>query len=87
MIDMQKAREDLIGANKPTQDYWEHTARVIKIHMPAALDEIDRLRDALIEERARRICHQPGDPVGHWSQYSDEVVDEARQQLETEGKL
>ena len=42
---------------------------------------------ALVEERARRICHVPGDPVGHWARYEKVVVDEAREQLVHEGKL
>jgi len=43
--------------------------------------------NALVEERARRICHVPGDSVGHWARYEPIVVDEAREQLHREGKL
>jgi hypothetical protein len=43
-FDPEKARADLVTANKPTYDYLEATARVIKIHMPGAIDEIERLR-------------------------------------------
>ena len=49
--------------------------------------EIKRLEDALVEERARRICHQPRDKVGHWPRYEDLVVDEARAQLRAEGAI
>jgi cell division septum initiation protein DivIVA len=42
---------------------------------------------ALVEERARRICHVPGDPVGHWPRYEPIVIDEARKQLRQEGLL
>ena len=49
--------------------------------------EIKRLEDALVEERARRICHQPRDKVGHWPRYEDLVVDEARKQLRDEGAI
>ena len=44
--------------------------------------------EALVEERARRICHQPGeDIVGHWPRYEDLVVEEARKQLRAEGAI
>ena len=50
--------------------------------------EIKRLEDALVEERARRICHQPReDKVGHWPRYENVVVDEARAQLRAEGVI
>ena len=50
--------------------------------------EIKRLADALVEERARRICHLPGeDKVGHWPRYEDLVVDEARKQLRVGGVI
>ena len=50
--------------------------------------EIKRLEDALVEERARRICHQPReDKVGHWPRYEDLVVEEARKQLRAEGAI
>ena len=50
--------------------------------------EIKRLEDALVEERARRICHQPGeDMVDHWPRYEDLVVEEAREQLRAEGAI
>ena len=43
---------------------------------------------ALVEERARRICHQPReDKVGHWPRYENVVVDEARAQLRAEGVI
>lgn len=42
---------------------------------------------ALVEERARRICHAPGDPVGHWPRYEPIVIDEARKQLRQEKLL
>ena len=51
-------------------------------------EEIKRLEDALVEERARRICHQPReDKVGHWPRYENVVVDEARAQLRAEGAI
>lgn len=47
--------------------------------------QIAALKDALVEERARRICHNPKtDVVGHWPRYEDVVIQEARQQLEAE---
>ena len=56
--------------------------------LPAALDRILELESALIEERARRICHDPrADKVGHWPRYERVVVDESRQQLRSEGKI
>ena len=56
--------------------------------LPAALDRISELEAALIEERARRICHDPrADKVGHWPRYERVVVDESRQQLRSEGKI
>ena len=49
---------------------------------------IKELEGWLVEERARRICHQPReDLVGHWSRYEDVVVQEARNQLRAEGKI
>ena len=51
-FDMEKARADLITANKPTYDYHEATARCIKTHMPEALAEIERLRAENLELRA-----------------------------------
>ena len=52
------------------------------------LGEMVRARGkALVEERARRICHQPRDKVGHWPRYEDLVVDEARAQLHAEGVI
>ena len=48
-------------------------------------NQIEALKDALVEERARRICHIPReDKVGHWPRYEDVVVKEARQQLKAE---
>ena len=52
------------------------------------LGEMVRARgEALVEERARRICHQPRDKVGHWPRYENVVVDEARAQLHAEGVI
>ena len=42
-FDLETARADLITANKPTYDYLEATARVVKTHMPGAIAEIERL--------------------------------------------
>ena len=57
-------------------------------HAIVRLSEAKRERGkALVEERARRICHVPGDPVGHWARYEKVVVDEAREQLVHKGKL
>jgi hypothetical protein len=48
-------------------------------------NQIEALKDALVEERARRICHIPReDKVGHWPRYEDVVVKEARKQLAQE---
>ena len=47
--------------------------------------QIETLKEKLVEERARRICHIPReDKVGHWPRYEDVVVKEARQQLKAE---
>ena len=70
-------------------------AQIIGGYLGWALDEIDRLREriaelkeALVEERARRICHLPReDKVGHWPRYEDLVVEEARKQLRAEGAI
>ena len=57
-------------------------------HIEVLEARISELEEALIEERARRICHNPPeDKVGHWPRYEDVVVDEARQQLHSEGKI
>lgn len=48
---------------------------------------IIELEAALVEERARRICHVPTDTVGHWSGYEQAVVDEAKLQLRTEDTI
>lgn len=55
--------------------------------LPTALDRIDELEAALVEERARRICHAPTDTVGHWPVYEETVVDEAKIQLHAEGRI
>ena len=61
--------------------------RTALIKLQEQVEEIKRLEDALVEERARRICHQPRDKVGHWPRYEDLVVDEARAQLHAEGAI
>ena len=62
--------------------------RTALIKLQEQVEEIKRLEDALVEERARRICHLPGeDKVGHWPRYEDLVVDEARAQLHAEGVI
>lgn len=56
--------------------------------MVELMGQIEALKDALVEERARRICHNPReDKVGHWPRYEDVVVKEARQQLSEDEKL
>lgn len=47
-------------------------------------DQIQKLKDALVEERARRICHNVKDNVGHWPRYEEIIVSEAREQLSRE---
>ena len=49
--------------------------------------QIKELEDALVNERAWRICHIPQDRVGHWPRYEPMLQDEARQQLQAEGKI
>ena len=61
--------------------------RTALIKLQEQVEEIKRLEDALVEERARRICHQPRDKVGHWPRYEDLVVDEARKQLRVGGVI
>ena len=62
--------------------------RAALIKSQEQVEEIKRLEDALVEERARRICHQPReDKVGHWPRYENVVVDEARAQLRAEGVI
>ncbi len=48
---------------------------------------IKELEDVLVNERAWRICHIPQDRVGHWPRYEPMLQDEARQQLQAEGKI
>ena len=70
--------------------YEELEKKNIKQHAALKkLGEAKRKRGkALVEERARRICHVCGnDKVGHWQRYEDVVVDEAHEQLRLEGKL
>lgn len=91
MIDLTKARSvdiDLLAATD-----WSELRSVYS----AALDEIDRLRDCLIEERASKKislfcncerCWPPGTPKSPSRIAAEEKVrQEARQQLEAEGKL
>ena len=62
------------------------------VNLPGLLAHIDQqaaqiatLKEKLVEERARRICHHPReDEVGHWPRYEDIVVKEARKQLAQE---
>ncbi len=62
---------------------WGYGAALHCIDSQAA--QIEALKEKLVEERARRICHNPReDKVGHWSRYEDIVVQEARQQLKAE---
>ena len=83
MIDMQKARSVDIDTLAATD--WGELRSVYS----AALDEIDRLRDCLIEERAQwnAICRDVGaDPRDRYCTTEDDYP-EARQQLEAEGKI
>ena len=79
---------ELESANRLLADRMAHNA-----HRDAAAAEIQaarigQLEEALVEERARRICHDPrADKVGHWPRYERVVVDESRQQLRSEGKI
>ena len=93
MIDLQAARnlverciyDDTIGADELLQA------------LAAAMDEIDRLRDCLIEERASKkislfcnceSCWPMGTPKPPRRIAAEEKVrQEARQQLEAEGKI
>ena len=66
----------------------------MRAEFPAALDEIDRLREALIEERAGRIQEsRSGDFLSNTGEHIFCIVDmeecrkTARQQLEAEGKI
>lgn len=86
----QKIQSDtgwaLLGARNVSE---KHERKIAK--QRAALKKLGQAKrergKALVEERARRICHVPGDPVGHWARYEKVVVDEAREQLVHEGKL
>lgn len=57
-------------------------------HIDTQAAQIEALKEKLVEERARRICHNPReDMVGHWPRYEDIVVKEARQQLKADPNL
>lgn len=43
-FDLEKARADMDAANVPADGYYDANARIVKIHMPGALAEIERLR-------------------------------------------
>ena len=80
LIKLQEQAEEIIRANHRYADLQNICDDQDK--------EIKRLADALVEERARRICHQPReDKVGHWPRYENVVVDEARAQLRAEGVI
>jgi hypothetical protein len=99
-FDMQKAKEDLSLANPmrffsvpgQTQTFankWpDFTAmqRVCKTHMHAALDRIEDLEKALIEERAERN-YGPQWKVTGAEKLKDEFRKGARGQLVKEGLL
>lgn len=56
--------------------------------LEARVEEMNsELVAALVEERARRICHALGDGVGHWPRYEAILLDEAHAQLQKEGLL
>lgn len=95
--DLEKAKEDCQRHKDALEEAQScmcghcHECGFDPAEMKAALDEIDQqakqiesLKEKLVEERARRICHVPTDSVGHWSRYEDIVVAEARQQLAQE---
>lgn len=61
----------------------EHFENALQ-HIDAQAAQIKQLKEKLVEERARRICHRSNDSVGHWPRYEDMLMDEARQQLKAE---
>ena len=64
---------------------WQAMARALLAHIDSQAAQISALKEKLVEERARRICHHPReDEVGHWPRYEDVVVKEARKQLAQE---
>ncbi len=74
-FDKQKSREDLELGNKPTYDYLEATGRIMTVHMPAALDRIEELEAALIDQTAMIIFHDQMMPfcsMRDWNDLSDE---------------
>ena len=83
MSDILRQAEDLRDTLAHKAE-WHDESQIVK----ELIDEIKRLEDALVEERARRICHLPReDKVGHWPRYEDLVVEEAREQLRAEGVI
>lgn len=94
-FDIQKARaatESLLEYYRKKAEGYHPECEPLRVTnaaemLPAALDRIEELEAALIEERARRICHAPTDTVGHWPVYEETVVDEAKIQLHAEGRI
>ena len=72
-FDAEKAREDLKEGNKPKNDYWEPTSRVMTIHMPAALERIAELEVCLKENKKRWLA---------WMDTTDQqIIDRLREHL------
>ena len=92
MIDMQEARE-ICGRVKGYEDPDGGNRADFQAAMmlSGALDEIDRLREALVEERAFSMSAAASCPGGSPDCYGIDWEkvgkDKARQQLESEGKL
>lgn len=84
-FDMQKARDAcenlpkyMVGACPSKEE-----ARAAGM-LPAALDEIERLQDALAEERAATIAYENNMQLCECREYA---LCQAREQLRQEGKL
>ena len=87
IAECRAARDRFLAGNSSQVILAEILSTMLE-HIDSQADEIKRLADALVEERARRICHQPReDKVGHWPRYENVVVDEARAQLHAEGVI
>lgn len=88
-FDMRDAREIAEKCNSKDEsidhDYWNAHAGMF---LPTALDEIERLQTALVEERACLI-EAGGEPVGKRLLEEDQkdLDGLAREQLHQEGKL
>jgi len=90
-FDLKAAREELGDINDP--NFCDCDIRRI---LSAALDEIERLQDALVEERAKTIYYNPDEETGRGPSFglgelasdaADLIRERAEKQLRAEGLL